>query len=698
MIRFVNVRIPLTFAICLSLGIAIGVIFAYYNIEIFYSLTAIPVCFFIVILLAILKKGNMATVVTLLCCALLLVGAFYSSYSIEKFSSSDIDSGCEYTLSGTVYDKKTTDSSEYIIIEDIKINNKACDGRCIVYLSSSYGEFCDIGYTVKFTTSVYQNNYPFPYGELNSNIQDNVKYYCSVYEGMTSTYHYSFFYSVRSALRDTIYKNVDSDTAPVIFAMLTGSTTDMDSETLTTFRYGGMAHIFAVSGLHIGIVYLLLSFVLKKLRLNKYLFTILTCGGIFFYAGVCAFTISSVRAMIMCAISSITRLIYCKYDSLNSLSFSVLVILFLNPLNLFDVGFQLSVCAVGGIILLNNKLSRLFYKIPKKISSPITISLSAQAGTLPVMLVHFGYLSGAGLLLNIVIIPILSAIFVALFISTILCTIITPIAVYVMPVVALPLQLLLSLLIGAGFEKALLSGFGAGLFIVLYYIAILLLSDKLNIHIIKRTMCIVLSLVLLVSYSLVRTYAPINGYEVIISANYSGGGVVIKNGSDSVLILTGGETPSSFLKLLNNNYISKLSAIILLGGEDELESFTIGDTNCSTVYVSDKNYTSDITKNFTYNYENKFNLAGIEFEFTDEYSLLATIDGVKLGICAGEIPYYYCDILVSATQNEYCHNLETVYFNIRCKLYNVYDYGTIKYYIQGGNFKMLSLLPERIYL
>jgi ComEC/Rec2-related protein len=695
--RVVNVRIPLFAALALCAGIAMGYFFAYYNIDCIYIISAVPVAAVFIIIASLFKNKISITLIICLICAIFCGGGIASFSTIESYSKSELFDGVEYNITATVCDKKTTSDSEYIIINKVKYNNISYDGKCVVYLNSDYGEFCDIGYTVSFSATVYRDNFPFPYGELNGRIQNNIKYYCSVYGGMKSTYHSSFFYSIRSAIRNTLYKNVDNDTASVIFAMLTGNTSDMDSETLTTFRSGGIAHIFAVSGLHIGIVYLILNFICKKLRLNKYLTTIISCGGILFYAGVCAFTISSVRATIMCTIASITRLIYCKYDSLNSLSLSIILILFINPMNLFNVGFQLSVCAVLGIILLNNKLNRLLHKLPKGVRTAITVSLSAQAGTMPVMLVNYGYLSGAGILLNILIIPVLSCIFIALFMCTILCTCITVLAPYVMPIAVLPMQMLLSFLIDAGFEKALIKGFGAGAFLLFYYLALTILSDKLNMQILYRILCFTLCLVLTVSYTLVRTYAPINGYYIAVSASYTGGAVIIKNADTNILVITNEAVPSTFLKFLNNNYATNITAIILLGNEDDIISFNTENVNCSDVYVCYQNIATNLTS-FDIHYEKEFEIGGIEFEFADRYSLSTVIDGVKVGICAGEIPFSYCDILISQKQSTYCFYKQVVYFTQRCKKYNVYDYGNISYYLHNGKYKLLSLVPERVHI
>ncbi len=116
------------------------------------------------------------------------------------------------------------------------------------------------------------------------------------------------------------------------------------------------------------------------------------------------------------------------------------------------------------------------------------------------MLSAFGYLSGASLVLNIIVVPLLSALFSVLFIVTMLCTAVAPVAAYILPLATAPLDAVLSFLICAGFEKSLISGFGTGLFAPLYYIAVIFLSDKLNLKPLTRFVAFGCSLVLITVY------------------------------------------------------------------------------------------------------------------------------------------------------------------------------------------------------
>lgn len=481
--RLVNVRTPVILAIALVVGITVGCLFSYFGISLFWLTAVIPITAVIVIIFTLFSKWR-PLIITLLAGLFMATGIVSGFVILDNYGRSRLTDGGIYTLSASVSEKGENLYGEYIVINNVKADEQKIVGKIIVYLGETYGDFCDVGYKVNFTAEIKRKD-AFVDGKINYYIQENIKYSCSVYGGMTAKYGYSFFGSIRSHIRDTLYNSLDKDTAAIAFAMLTGNTQGVDDGAMTSFRYGGIAHVFAVSGLHIGIIYGILFAIFKKVRINKFIKAAICILPLFFYAGVCGFTLSSVRAAVMCTVAALARLTHKKYDPLNSLSLSVIIILLVTPLSLFSAGFQLSVCATGAIILLYKNISKLFKKLPKKLADAVGVSLSAQLGTLPVMLTSFGYLSGASLLMNIIFLPVLSAIYVLLFIVTVIAAVIPLIGV-ILPYATLPLQVMVSAILNLGFENAIISGSNLRLFTPVFYIGLLTLSDKINLSLLQR--------------------------------------------------------------------------------------------------------------------------------------------------------------------------------------------------------------------
>ena len=466
--RFVNVRIPVLLAISLVAGIAAYYLFCRYDISPYYLIAVVPVAAIIFIICIFTKRSNVCLTAIVLCALFIILGALNCGLRLNDFSKNELSDTEIYKISATVSDKGENSRGEYLIVKNVKANGEKVSGKIIVYLSGDYGDFCDIGYKVNFTSKINKHEL-FMNGSLNYYTYDHIKYSCNVYGGLTAEYGFNLFGAVRSYIRITLFNNLDNDIAPVAFAMFTGDSQYIEDGMLESFRFGGIAHIFAISGLHIGIVYGILNFIFKKAKVNKYLITALCIIPLFLYAGVCGFTLSSVRAAIMCTVASLAKLILRKYDGLNSLAISCVIILTVNPISLFNVGFQLSVSAVAGILIL---------KLPRKMPNSIKTPLAAQAATAPVLVANLGYVSVAGLLLNIIVIPLLSAMFVILFIGTVIA-IILPFAAVLLQYLVIPLQAIVSFFVAAGFENAILT-VSTGLWIPFYYLGLVAVSDKIN--------------------------------------------------------------------------------------------------------------------------------------------------------------------------------------------------------------------------
>ena len=669
--RFVNVRFPVILIVALIAGILLGYLFVRTNISLFYIIAIVPLTAIIFILCLIFSRYKLL-IYGIFAIILLTVGIVSGYARLDGFDRKELVNGDTYTITATVCEKGEYDGGEYIIVRHVKANGQKTGGKIRVYLSDSYGDYCAVGYKVEFTAkiSVYDT---FPYGKLNYNATNNIKYSCRIYSGLTSTYRFSLFGSVNTAIRNALYNNLDYDTASIVYAMLTGNTDGIEEGSITAFRYGGIAHIFAVSGLHIGIIYGLLRLLCKKLYLNKYVGLAVCIVPIFLYSGVCGFTLSSVRALIMCAVAMLSGVLFAKYDALNSLSLSAIVILLINPLNLFNVGFQLSVCAVGSIILLSKNIVRPFKKVPKKLTDTVGISLSAQAGTMPVMLARFGYLSGAGIILNIFIVPLLSAFFAIIFVATVLSMILPFIAEFLLPYAVLPLEATVSFLTNAGFEKALIRGFGAGAFVPIFYLGLFALSDKFNLKFVYRLIAVISAAVILCTYVLLKTFSPFKGFKIVVSAYYGGGEVLIKSKDMNILIITENLNLSRTDDFLNRYYSSDIDALIILGGENCVEAYGT-EFDCDA-YIYGGYINIQPFANKTVNYEKRFSLGGINFEFADGYSLIAEYDGVTVGVCAGKyIPFDKCDYLFTDSLYE-CETQIRVSFNKRNSENCIYNYG-----------------------
>lgn len=693
--KFANFRLPVILACSLAVGIAVAFVFKFFVIDSVWSLLILGAFALTAVIVGLTVKKSKPLLFILLAAAC-FTGGFFNGYSrMTNFETCELTHGNAYFISGEIEEINRYDNFSSAKIKNLKADNKNIDGKMYARIPEKYSRYIEVGYKIEFAAEINCDNKLFKYGEFDRNAEENIKYSCLIADGFNVTDKSpEFFEQIRASIRGTLFDNLSENTAAICYGMLVGDTDLIGDDAMTNFRLGGVAHIFAVSGLHIGLVYGLAYFVLKKLILNSQAASLLSVALVFFYAGVCGFTLSSVRAAIMCAVNAATKLFHFKYDGLNSLAFSVLIVLCVTPLSLFSLGYRLSVCAVAGILILSKNIEKAMNKarVPKKISSAAGVTFGAQLGTMPVMLNGFGYLSGAGFLLNLVIIPVISVLFSVMFFGTIICTIIPAFAAAVMPIAVLPLEGVLSFLLSFGFENSIVSGFGAGLFIPLYYIGILSISDKLNLSGKLRFFGVTLFMAALTVYVIIMTYTPSSGYNITVSAKNSDC-VLIKSPDGNVLIIDENCNPH-VSETLDEYYTYDLDGVIILGGEDCVTAYGKTDLKCKDVYVCKLYIEINPYDYATVHYEKDFTLAGMDFSFADGKSLYINCDGISIGVCIDEIPFTNCDLLISRYENTVCEASCNVYFGLSDYKYNIYDYGDINFTVRGGTLDITSVLPR----
>ncbi len=204
--------------------------------------------------------------------------------------------------------------------------------------------------------------------------------------------------------------------------------TEMDAVTVKDFNRSGLVHLLAISGTHIVIIFGLFYFLMIHsipLKFRKYA-VILSLVFIWLFALFIGFGNSVLRSCIMLSVYFIFILLQRKPDLLHSLALSAFIILIIDTQQLFDVGFQLSFLAVLGIFWLNQPLLKYFPRadnyFKKLIFSTITISLSAQLATLPLVLYYFHQFSWVSIVANFIIVPFSEVIIVFSFLMVLLIT------------------------------------------------------------------------------------------------------------------------------------------------------------------------------------------------------------------------------------------------------------------------------------
>jgi len=197
----------------------------------------------------------------------------------------------------------------------------------------------------------------------------------------------------------------------VASALILGYRVDVDRDLMTAYAGAGATHVLAVSGLHVGIVYLIFQWMLSFMNRSKQLSLlklILLISFLVLYAALTGFSPSVNRATFMFVFVAIGKYIDRKTNIYNTLAVSAFVLILINPMTVMDVGFQLSYLAVFGIVLIHPKLFG-FWVIENRFGDWIwnitCVSLSAQIATFPLGLLYFHQFPLLFMVSNLLVIP-----------------------------------------------------------------------------------------------------------------------------------------------------------------------------------------------------------------------------------------------------------------------------------------------------
>ena len=205
--------------------------------------------------------------------------------------------------------------------------------------------------------------------------------------------------------------SADDDAQAVLAAMALGDKSALSRELRQTYSVTGASHVLALSGLHLGIIYLLLTRLMLGRR-HFWLTQVLVILGIWAFALITGLSVSVLRAAVMISLYAVFAIGGRRRAPLGVLGFTALVMLLVNSRSLYDIGFQLSFMSMLGILLLAPLAGRLVtakwmmeHRVAGWFLTLLVMSLTAQMGTAPLVAYHFGRFSTYFLLTSIVVIP-----------------------------------------------------------------------------------------------------------------------------------------------------------------------------------------------------------------------------------------------------------------------------------------------------
>lgn len=195
-------------------------------------------------------------------------------------------------------------------------------------------------------------------------------------------------------------------------AILLGDDDTMEPELRASYAAAGVSHILCVSGMHVGVIFMILNFLLKPLELfpaTRHLKALLLMLAIWFYAHITGLSPSVTRSATMFSFVTVGGVLRRNTNVFHSLTASLFVLLALRPMLMFEVGFQLSYLAVFGIVLLQPSIAGIYTcktKVANYFWQLLSVSVAAQIATFPVSAHYFGIFPNYFLISNLSVIAL----------------------------------------------------------------------------------------------------------------------------------------------------------------------------------------------------------------------------------------------------------------------------------------------------
>ncbi|MDR9417557.1 DNA internalization-related competence protein ComEC/Rec2 [Gracilimonas sp.] len=422
----------------------------------------------------------------------------------------------------------------------------------------------------------------------------------------------------REKALDLVDKNFNETTAPIAKALLVGYKQDLSSESKTAFARAGLSHIMAVSGLHVGFIVAPFWIIIPYFWTKKYGSQIglaLLIILLIYYAGITGFSPSVMRASVMAVFLSYGKLFHRINDSINLTAAAAIVLLIVDPAQLFEIGFQLSFAAVLIILLMlpviQNKLPYWvrvrWYGKPLMV---VIVSLVVQFGLYPLQVFYFGEISLVSPLANALFVPLLGVV-VPLSLIALLATSLTSTVGFIVNYPSLKFLSWMNDFVtsASGWDWAWMNAsLDSGFIFVFWLFLIFAISAwhipamrwKLSIGI-MASLCVLLSLNVIEKVQpgkLTVTYFDVGQGDAALMKTPQGKHILIDVGVWSPGYNSGN---SVILPHLKSKGINKLDAVILshphadhIGGIIDL----MEGVEVEVIYNSGYNYDSNLYKNY----------------------------------------------------------------------------------------------------
>ena len=321
-------------------------------------------------------------------------------------------------------------------------------------------------------TNTVPNN--FNYKEYLYN--HKIYYICTIKKMKITRSNVSLFYNIKNSIikRCNSFKKI----GPYLLTFIIGDKSNLDDDIINSYKENGISHLFAISGMHIGLFSLLILTILKKLKMSINKSYIITISFIWFYAFLTGFSSSVLRAGLLFTLLSINKVFNLNIKSIYALVLTGCILIVINPLIIKDIGFTYSFTTTFGLMYSSKIIKK--YRV-------IGVSLIAFLASLPITINNFYEFNILSIIINIIFVPYVSLIVYPICLLTYIFSFLEPITFFLLNI----MEYLSTHLVGIDYFRIVMPKMNIFMVIIYYLIFFILVNKRFKLCVI--ILCLILS-------------------------------------------------------------------------------------------------------------------------------------------------------------------------------------------------------------
>ena len=303
-----------------------------------------------------------------------------------------------------------------------------------------------------------------------------IYYICTIKKMKITKSNVSLFYNIKNSIikRCNSFKKI----GPYLLTFIIGDKSNLDNDIINSYKDNGISHLFAISGMHIGLFSLLILTILKKLKMSINKSYIITISFIWFYAFLTGFSSSVLRAGLLFTLLSINKLFNLNIKSIYALVLTGCILIVINPLIIKDIGFIYSFTTTFGLMYSSKIIKK--YKV-------IGVSLIAFLVSLPITINNFYEFNILSIIINIIFVPYVSIIVYPICLLTYIFSFLEPITYFSLNI----MEYLSTHLVGIDYFRIVMPKMNIFMVIIYYLIFFILVNKRFKLCVV--ILCLILS-------------------------------------------------------------------------------------------------------------------------------------------------------------------------------------------------------------